>query len=131
MKILISAGYAGFLNSLVKYLETTCKDVEIRGCQYTEQAIQEIENGFQPDVILTDYKYPFGKLNGDDYLKTLRTKGITAPAFLIIGSVSNEISNAIRRQEFPNIPDVVVVRKDWSDFKKAIDFIHNQGILTA
>lgn len=54
---------------------------EVTGVTESPKAVQLVDQGFRPDVILLDYRMP--ALTGPEVLTMLRAAGVTAPAVLV------------------------------------------------
>jgi DNA-binding response OmpR family regulator len=104
VKILLSDDSDNVLDSMVRYLGMF--DTEVHSFPYNDLAQSDLESGFEPDYILTDYDYGGGHRNGVDYIKALRANGITTPIALISGSSQQQLMKEVK-----DIPNVFVIEK--------------------
>jgi PAS domain S-box-containing protein len=82
----------------------TAEAVESRSAGDGNQAIAQLEEGFQPNIIISDYRLP--NENGLRVIERLRkTLGFDIPAILMSGDTS------LGKTEVQNMPNVVAVRK--------------------
>jgi DNA-binding response OmpR family regulator len=117
MKVLISDDDQNLLDSMVRYLERY--DIEVHGFLYNDLAMNDLEAGFTPDFILTDYDYGCGRRNGVDYIKALRSKHFTVPIALVSGSSKQQLM-----KEIEGIDNVVVIEKSMNLCKMIFRFLN-------
>jgi len=103
MNFLISDDSTEILNASVRCIKDAFPDADVRGFEFADQATREIENGFQPDFVFTDYDYGIGRQNGISYIKTLRSMGVNVPVFLISGSSMNYLNDEIEKEQLTGV----------------------------
>jgi len=61
----------------------------------TEQALQLIQDGYQPDIILTDYRMP-GDINGSELIKLVQQQAGNIPGIILTGDTGKDVITEIQ-----------------------------------